>query len=501
LNRNAPGASTSCYYIVMFSRLIRYKERILSSFVYLILFLYSIFPYSDKDWGWHYRYGEYLLTQGKILTQDIFTWTMQGMKWANPSWLYDPLLYLLTKTVGYVGLSIIGALVFVSTFYILISNFKLSYWKKAILAFFFILIAQVAIGEGLRSQVLSLLFFSILMSIIIKSLKNIKVIFFLPILFLLWVNFHGDFAAGLGIAGLFLGSYFLIDLWKTKKFSREKFLTLGATLLLSFAVTFINPFGYHAYLEVLSNIGSPYIKNILEWLPIYDNCPYCHIYIFAIYSFTTLLLFVKRRNLYDIPYILAYLILLIPTIQTRRLLPIFLIVTMPVLCQILEEIVWNIDQFKVTSYAFFLIIVVCIEFAFFNRYSSDDLYHYSETDFANNLSSCSLNAVNYLLSHPPKGKGFNFYDWGGYLIGKGLPAKIYIDGRNLAMEQTGYMPFSGFISMYYQNNYDLFNKYDFDWVFVQTNSNIANKLYYTKDLGNWKVEFSDTNATYFVRIR
>ena len=485
----------------MFSKLPKYKERIFSSLIFLIVFLYSVYPYGDKDWGWHYKYGEYLLTQGKILTQDIFTWTMQGFKWSNTSWLYDPLVYILTKTTGYIGFSILGGIVYFLVFYTLVSNFKLSYWKKAIVAFFFVLMGEMAILEGFRSQVLSLLFFSILMSVIIKAQKNIKVLFFLPFLFVFWVNFHGDFVVGLGVAGLFLGSYFLIDLYKTKIFSGRKFLIYSAPLLLSFAATFISPFGFNVYLEALRNIGSPLTKNIYEWMPIYYTCVYCHAYTFASYSLLLLLLFIKRKNILDIPYLLAYLIFLVPTIQTRRLVPVFFVITAPLLCQALEEIRWNIEQFKVTTYAFLLVSIVSIEFTLFQRYPSANLYHYSESDFVTSLSSFSLNAMDYLLSHPPKGKGFNFYDWGGYLIGRGFPAKLFIDGRNIAMEGKDAMPFSGYISMYYQSNYDLFNKYNFDWALVETSSDLAKKLYSSQDLGIWKLQFADAQVAYFIRIQ
>ena len=34
---------------------------------------------------------------------------------------------------------------------------------------------------------------------------------------------------------------------------------------------------------------------------------------------------------------------------------------------------------------------------------------------------CSPDLVRFLIKHPPEGRGFNFYDWGGYLIGSGVP--------------------------------------------------------------------------------
>ena len=38
-------------------------------------------------------------------------------------------------------------------------------------------------------------------------------------------------------------------------------------------------------------------------------------------------------------------------------------------------------------------------------------------------------AVNYLVTHEPRGEIFSTYDWGGYLIWKNPSKKVFIDGR------------------------------------------------------------------------
>jgi len=50
-------------------------ERISSALVYAGLLVCLLYPYADYDWGWHYRYGEYLLTHGRILRHDIYSWS------------------------------------------------------------------------------------------------------------------------------------------------------------------------------------------------------------------------------------------------------------------------------------------------------------------------------------------------------------------------------------------------------------------------------------------
>ena len=131
--------------------------------MYAGLFPFLLYLYGDVDGGWHLRYGEYLLTHGRILRQDIFSWTMEGYPWTNHSWLYDPLLYLIYTHFSFVGLSLAGAMAGLGAFIFGISFFQLSYWQKAVLAGVFATLTSGALVQGLRSQVVGLLLLALAM--------------------------------------------------------------------------------------------------------------------------------------------------------------------------------------------------------------------------------------------------------------------------------------------------------------------------------------------------
>jgi hypothetical protein len=481
-----------------------YKEKIYSFFIYLIVFLSSIFPAADKDAGWHYKYGEYFFLHGKILTQDIFSWTMSGYAWVNHSWLYDLIFYTLSKNSGLIGLSIVGGLINFLAFYFIVFNFRLSYWKKAILGFFFILLGETGIMFGLRSQVVSLLFFAILMTIIIRAKNNFKFLFYLPILFFIWANFHGDFTLGLGIVGIFLFCYFCNDFIKTAKFPKKLFAVYSLSLLFSFLLSLLNPFGFGVYSESFNHFYNPYLKYIYEWKPIYNNCSYCHTATFGIYSLlllVALIIFIKQKKSFAIPYLFLFCLFLLPAIETRRFLPIFCVTTLPFFAGVLEDIKWDFRKLKMSNYLTILIIIVGLEFNLYNRFVNYNLYNFNEYDYCYFASGCSPIAVNYLVSHPPKGKGFNFYNWGGYLIGKNIQTKLFIDGRMDLWKMNGYSAFGDFISIYYYKNYKKFIQYDFNWALIEDSSDLARELYSTQDLGTWRLTFRDGRTDYFVKIK
>ena len=61
------------------ARAVSLLDSVPSVLVYPVLLLFLIYPYGDYDWGWHYRYGEYFWTHGRILRQDVYSWTWPAM--------------------------------------------------------------------------------------------------------------------------------------------------------------------------------------------------------------------------------------------------------------------------------------------------------------------------------------------------------------------------------------------------------------------------------------
>jgi len=467
------------------------KEKILTILVYFALFLYLIFPYSDKDWGWHLKYGEYLLKTGKILTSDIFSWTMPGYQWANHSWAYDPLMYFLYKNTGFIGLSVAGAIVGLLTFYIIVKQFNLSWLKIAIIGFFFLRLSEGGLNEGLRSQVVGGLFFSALMVIFIKYRQNPKIIYFLPLLFLLWANFHGTFLLGLLITGIFLTYYFFSE----KKLS----FVLPLVFLISFLATFINPFFHKIYLEGIRHFSNPYLKEISEWQPSVLSCDYCNVPTVFIYLILLANFLFKKRKLEHIPHVAVILILTYLGFSSRRYLSILAIVTLPVASEIIQNLNFKPEKFRSYLFLSFLAILVLIEFNLFSRLPGFNFYKYNEYNYCFYSSGCSSPVAEYLKKHPPKGNGFNFYNTGGYYIGKDIPAKLFIDGRMHLWEKDGYMPFAEYSQIFYSRNYDTWKKYNIKWALIPVNSDLGIILLNTKKLEAWSLEYQDNNNGYFVR--
>lgn len=465
----------------------------LNLLTYLAIFSSLLFPYRDKDWGWHYRYGEYLLTQGQIMVKDIYTWTMSGYAWTNHSWLFDPILYLLSKFTGFTGLAVIGAIISFICFLLLTKKYRLLPLEIATAGLFFVKLIEVGVRDGLRSQSLALLPLALTIYLVTRIKQSPQLLALLPPLFVLWSNLHGTFVYGIFIVAVFFAVYF----WQFPRL-RLKLFIIGFLTLLS---TLFNPFGYHPYLEVIRHTNSPYLRNVFEWMPLELSCDYCRVPTLILYLITLLLAALSLPFATSLPYLILGFVLIILTLGARRYLPLFTISTFPLLLEYLVFLrhKYHPETWPLGKYLLVLTLVVTLEYNLFTRLPSFNFYRYSEYDYCYLASRCSPDLVTYLTHNPPVGFGLNFYDWGGYLIGRQVPFKLFVDGRMHLWQGKGYTAFGDYIEMYYHLNAKMFNNYAFDWLLIDANSGLAQHLRTSKDLGSWQVKYQDDYSLYLTR--
>lgn len=474
--------------------------------IYVSLFLFCLYPYTDYDWGWHYRYGEYFVKNGHVMTQDIWSWTMPGYQWVNHEWLYDPLIYTLTNAFGFIGLSIIGAIVAVLSFHFSIRGIKTSYIEKALLAFLFAYLSEIVIFQGLRSQSISLLMLALCGYIIRLCFKRkIIPLIILPFLFLLWANLHGTFAFGILMVGLAVFQFFINSI-KSKRsgvFIIDKyFLLFLVSFLISIGATFINPFGYKVYSEVWHHFQNPLLRLVVEWNPV----PFWSItnLMLIMYGALVSYFFLKNswgKRFYEINYyeLIIFIFLLYLSFTARRYVAIFIVVTLPYLASFLAKFPVRFEKYKATTIFMIVAVIIALEIGIHNRIITKHLNSYGLYEYCQAGNNCSLGLVRYIKNNPPQGRGFNFYDWGGFLIGNGVPAKLFIDGRmHLWRNESGYEPMYDYMRIYYAGDTAKFKKYNFDWVAIPRNTGLAEEIN-KGTLGNYVKKYEDDTAVYYVK--
>lgn len=458
---------------------------------YIVVFTFSLNNSSDSDLGWHLKYGEYFFRYGKILKENIFSTQMPGFQWFNSSWATDLLTYFTFNRFGFMGLSVLGALIITLTFYFFAKVAKLSFWHQAFVFPIILFLEEPLTAVSFRGHLLTLLFISFLYYIFEKYKNGNKRLLFAAIpLFILWSNFHGEFILGLG---LFAGLIVLQMLGKRQDF----FLLL--IFFLAIMATLINPFGLHIYEESFRHFGNPLQQYIIEWLPFDTFSPlWWNLIAWGFILFLSLIVIIRRKKFREnLPFIgITSLLLLFSFWMRRYAWPMYLI-SIPI-------VVYLIDSFKpknkfiLTS----LPLIIFIAYYFFNILIENPAYQLQVMSWDNYCYfyvKCSPKAAEYLINSNPKGKLLSFYNWGGWLIWKYPDIKPSIDGRmHLWQDENGYSAFEEYYS--YEQNWKEVDKSNYDIVFMPPTKPIHKQLMELVKEKKWKILYQDKYAYIFSRI-
>jgi hypothetical protein len=239
-------------------------SKILLVLPYLVVFTFSLYQPSDPDLGWHLKYGQYFWQHGTLLRDNTFSTMMPNYHWANTSWLTDIISYTTYHLGGFLGLSLLGALIVTLTFYFFAKATKMTLWEQTIVFPLMLYLEEPVNAVSFRGQLVVLLFIGILFYLISLYEKKPKMLWFTLLLFWIWVNIDGEFLLGYVLFASWVGLYILKKLiekvffthllkGKTKKWwgfsfkklqeafidERKEIVQLLSILILSFVVTFM----------------------------------------------------------------------------------------------------------------------------------------------------------------------------------------------------------------------------------------------------------------------
>jgi hypothetical protein len=294
---------------------------------------------------------------------------------------------------------------------------------------------------GVRMQEISFLFFTLLLIILNELNKNKKIYwYFLPILFLIWANLHGGFLIGLASLGFWI---FIkgLELIRNKKIENKKIFFKGLIfLLLSTAITLINPYGFKLYVFLKDYFtNTAYFSLIKEWQPLYFSFSIQKvIFIGTVLSILIIKFITEKKTIIDFVKknlweVLIFTIFLILTFKSIRHFPLFLIVSFFTVIPFLKDykkevIIKNKLIYNLSEY----FIVLCFLIMPLNYLSKVSIkYNNHPFNFTYYCQSHPCQAVEFLKKNPQykKLKLLNNYDFGGYLIWTLPDWRLFIDGR------------------------------------------------------------------------
>lgn len=448
----------------------KYKYVIGFSFVIVCfsLFMTMLF-HKDSDYFWHIKAGEYMFNNG-VLTKDVFSWFMNGKYWMSHEWAFDYLIYLLKYLFGSGHLFIYPFVCVLSLLLILFFSNKKNYLKNIIFSLVWLvgfLIFCVFIQA--RPHMISFLFVALTIWFLYDLFKNeySKKIYLLPVVTLLWANFHGGSS---NLSYLFCLIFVVVGLFEFKcgkieatRLNKKQIIKYLSVALICAVVICINPHGVKMLLYPYSNIVDTVMINFIsEWQPtVLSNMSHYPYFILVIFIVFVLLLSKENIKIVDLALLGISVFLGLKSIRFWAYTYI-----------LMNYVVFNyVPERKIdrgTTRLLFMLgaIFLCIFITNFNMLGTE----YDKTTISEEM-------IKTLKKESPE-RLFNMYDYGGELIYNDI--EVFVDGRADLYSRYNLSDYSN-ISMLQGDYVKLIEKYNFDYCLVTKEYPINMYLHYSKD--------------------
>ena len=243
---------------------------VLAGLALIYAFLAGYRTLGDLDTGWQIATGRWAVQHHHVPSFDVLSYTAQGERWTYPVGA-GALLYLAYLAGGFTLLSWISAAASTGTVALLLRRGSAASAGIAILA-----VPLIAERTQPRADTFSVVFFAAFLSILWEYYqKGRAALWLLPVIMLVWVNFHFGFAAGLGLIVAYVGTEVVevVCGGERRTAAVERLRHAWRWLVAAGLVTFVNAWGWGIYSTVLGRANTEQQRWIGEWKGVRLNWP------------------------------------------------------------------------------------------------------------------------------------------------------------------------------------------------------------------------------------
>jgi hypothetical protein len=448
----------------------------------------------DPDLWWHIKTGQNILATHHWPTTDPYSFTVSGAPWMAYEWLGDVCLGAVAKYGGLQGLLalliVLSSVTMLALYYF--ATLRSSSSKAGFVSSFLLFLLANA-SFNLRPQMFGYLFL-ILTLIALEHFRQGRErwIWFLPLLFLIWINTHGSWVIGLGLIFTYLAcglkQFSLGSIEGTAWTSRQR-RTLELVLLLCLTAIPVTPYGPRlaTYPFTVASSLPLNVGNVLEWQPMPFNLVGGKIFLAAVLGFFLLQMVVRSR--FHLAEILLFFGGTAMACLHIRFLMLFVPFFAPVFAVLLAR--WmspyerSKDKFVLNG------VIIAMVLACLIRYfpSQQETQRIVGREFP-------TRAVAYLKQHPVAGPMYNTYGFGGYLIWALPEKRVFIDGRGDLYELGGAFGDYLEITRLKPAAFLLLKAYGIQSCLLESNEPLATVL---AAMPEWQKAYSDEGSVLYVR--
>lgn len=446
---------------------------------------------TDGDIGRHITIGTYIAENFKIPTSDIFSHTMYGERLVPHEWLAQWIFSRFHAWIGLDGVVALTSILIAATFTLVYHEIR----KRGSHVIIALMVAGLAAFASslhwiARPHVFTFLFVAIWTYLLADRNSNV---WYFPVIMLVWANTHGAFIAGFAIWFAHVAGW----TWDTlhKQVDRGQGIRLAMIGFSSFAVTFINPSGWHLWSTSTGYYGNEFLVNsTIEYLsPNFHN--------WSTWPFLLMLVIcllgigLKPRLQTHEAFLLAGWTAL--SLYSARNIPLFAIITAPYVAtviqsnlpssSILQKFETTINNVEKNHKGIVLPILAVILLL---KTSASQIGYNPANKF--DPDKFPVHAVDWLESNPQEGKMFNNFIWGGYLLYRLFPQElVFIDGQTDFYGETFTREYAQVMKL--EDGWEnVLNKYDVSWVIVESHRSLIPSL--QSDL-DWQIVYQDDTTT------
>ena len=390
---------------------------------------------ADPDLWWHLRTGQWIVETRHVPHSDPFSFTRAGHAWVSHEWLSEVVFYELWKHSGAAGLIVFSAIITSAGFMPLYLRCLLSGGKRHWAAAATVLGALASAPSwGVRPQMFTFTLASLLLWLLESSSKKDqpRLLFWIPPLFLLWLNLHAGFALGLALLFAYCFGLIMETAAGNTPWQQARPIVLRVVLLLlaCLALVPLSPSGAQLYRYPFDTLRSSGMRSfIVEWFS-----PDFHEWLYRPFLLVWLLLLIALAGSRSRPkgrVIVPLLLTSFAALDAVRHIPIFVLVAIPVIATALPVPSGSstVSQRPPDSSRFRPLFggVVVILIAVFALVKWVSLTHSQD---AREAEQYPQKAVAFLQAGDQPRRIFVYYDWGGYAIWKLYPEyRVFVDGR------------------------------------------------------------------------
>jgi len=385
----------------------------------------------DPDMWWHLSVGDWIVQHRAFPHTGIFS-QVANRPWMAYSWAYEVLLSRAYAMWSFVGMGLFGTVLTIAValaIFCMLYRISHRFWTAWALSIVVCLAFLFNIAP--RPLFFTVVLFTICLTLLFEAQRSgrVQLLYWLPLIFLIWANIHIQFIYGLAVLGMFAGINLLQRIAVSLRAYPDSLVKptlpvapLFAILACCVLVSCIGPYTYHLYVEAFVISRSKIMYRMIIELQALEF-KYYNQYIelllaigaffalgwqkkvdpfkLALLIFVSIFAFRTWRDAWFICVTAAAIIADFPLAEQEREPPI------------------RISGWATVAAASAALLLLSVRNTDFNQRGMDRAIS----------GEYPVDAVNFLRRNPVGGPLYNSFDWGGFLIFYMPQYPVSIDGR------------------------------------------------------------------------